>query len=156
YAPLALGPGTPNTVYFGTDHLYRSPDRGLTNTPVSQSPFACCDGSGRNFRVSAIGVSPQDDNVRIVGLTNGKVFATTTGANPMTDVTGPWAAKFVSRVIIDPNNSNTAYVALDGFGFAAHVWKTTNLAGGAATWVAASNGLPDVPVNAFAVDPFSS
>ena len=30
YAPMALGPGTPNTVYFGTDRLYRSVDRGDT------------------------------------------------------------------------------------------------------------------------------
>src|SRR5207249_4269804 len=36
YPPMALGPGTPNTVYFGTDKLYRSTDRGDTMTVVSQ------------------------------------------------------------------------------------------------------------------------
>lgn len=156
YAPIALGPGIPNTVYFGTDHLYRSPDRGATMTAVSQSPLACCDASNLNFRVSAIGISPQDDNVRIVGLTNGKVFATTTGANPMTDVSIAGVTKFVARAVIDPNNSNTAYVTLDGYGIPTHVWKTANLAGGSATWAGASNGLPDVPVNAFAVDTLNS
>ncbi|HEX4603514.1 MAG TPA: hypothetical protein VH724_05925, partial [Candidatus Angelobacter sp.] len=155
YAPLALGPGNPNTLYFGTDHLYRSTDRGATMTMVSQPNFGCCDTQGRNFRVSAIGISQQNDNVRIVGLNNGKVFATTTGANPMVDVTGAWAAKFIGRAVIDPTNSNTAYVTLDGYGTVSHVWKTTNLAGGSATWLPASNGLPDVPVNAFAVDPLS-
>ncbi|MBZ5506797.1 MAG: Ig-like domain repeat protein [Acidobacteriia bacterium] len=156
YAPLALGPGNPNTLYFGTDHLYRSADRGATMPAVSQANFGCCDTQGRNFRVSAIGVSAQNDNVRIVGLTNGKAFATTTGANPMTDVTGPWTAKFIARAVIDPNNSNTAYVTLDGYGTASHVWKTTNLAAGAGSWAASSTGLPDVPVNAFAVDPLNS
>lgn len=158
YAPLALGPGTPNTVYFGTDHLYRSLDTGTTNTPVSQSPFPGTDPAGGNPRVSAIGISPQDDNVRLVGLTTGHVFATTTGANPMTDVTGGWAAKFIARAVIDPNNKTTAYVTLDGYGTPNHVWKTTNLTGEppTATWTAVSSGLPDVPVNAFAIDPADS
>jgi hypothetical protein len=156
YAPLALGPGNPNTLYFGTDHLYRSADRGNTMAAVSQANFGCCDTQGRNFRVSAIGVSAQNDNVRIVGLTNGKAFATTTGANPMTDVTGGWTAKFIARAVIDPNNSNTAYITLDGYGTPSHVWKTTNLAAGSGSWAASSTGLPDVPVNAFAVDPLNS
>jgi len=158
YAPLALGPGNPNTLYFGTDHLYRSADRGATMAVVSQANFGCCDTQGRNFRVSAIGVSPQDDNVRLVGLTNGKVFATTTGANPMTDVTGAWTAKFIARVTVDPNVKTTAYVTLDGYGTASHIWKTTNLNGvpPAPTWTSASSGLPDVPVNAFAIDPADS
>src|SRR5207237_9465393 len=39
YAPLAKGPGTPNTVYYGTDRLYRSADAGLNNTVVSQNPI---------------------------------------------------------------------------------------------------------------------
>ncbi|HZS28168.1 MAG TPA: Ig-like domain repeat protein [Candidatus Angelobacter sp.] len=161
YAPLTLGPGIPNTFYFGTDHLYRSVDSGTTMTPVSQT-FGCCEpNSANNFRVSAIGISPQDDNVRLLGLTSGKVFATTAGANPMTDITGPWSPKFVARTVVDPNSKTTAYVALDGYGTRAapvsHIWKTTNLTNEppTATWIDASNGLPDVPVNAFAVDPFN-
>ncbi|HET9281541.1 MAG TPA: Ig-like domain repeat protein [Candidatus Angelobacter sp.] len=162
YAPLTLGPGTPNnTLYFGTDHLYRSVDSGTTMTPASQT-FGCCEPNNtNNFRVSAIGISPQDDNVRLLGLTSGKVFATTAGANPMTDVTGPWSPEFVARTVVDPNSKTTAYVTLDGYGTTAapvsHIWKTTNLINEppTATWTNASNGLPDVPVNAFAIDPFN-
>ena len=121
YAPLALGPGSPNTVYFGTDHLYRSIDRGLNNTPVSQVLVPAV-GLNPAVPISSIGVSPQNDNVRIVGLANGQVFATTTGSTTLSNVTGGWAAKFVARTVIDPNNSNTAYVTLDGYGTAAHVW----------------------------------
>ncbi|MGE5324588.1 MAG: Ig-like domain repeat protein, partial [Actinomycetota bacterium] len=153
YAPMALGPGTPNTLYFGTDNLYRSPDQGVTMVSVSQAPLACCTQSGLNVPVSSIGISPQDDNVRIVGLVNGKVFATTTGANPIPEVTGPWGAHFVARAVIDPTNSNTAYITLDGYGFLSHVWKTTDLNAATPTWTAASGSLPDVPVNAFIIDP---
>ena len=153
YAPMALGPGTPNTLYFGTDHLYRSPDQGVTMTPVSQAPFAINPATGTPAQVSSIGISPQDDNVRIVGLVDGQVFATTTGANPMPEVTGPWGAHYVARAVIDPTNSSTAYVSLDGYGFPNHVWKTTNLNAATPTWTAASGGLQDVPVNSFVVDP---
>jgi hypothetical protein len=162
YPPITLGPGNPNTFYFGTDHLYRSPDRGTTMTAVSQV-FACCEpNTTTNFPVSAIGISPQDDNVRLAGLTNGQVFATTAGANPMTDVTGGWVRKFVSRAVIDPNNKATAYITLDGYGPPgapmSHIFKTTGLAGEPPNliWANSSNGLPDVPVNAFAVDPLNS
>lgn len=153
YAPMALGPGTPNTLYFGTDHLYRSDDQGVTMTPVSQAPFGINPATGAPAPVSSIGISPQDDNVRVVGLTDGQVFATSTGANPMLEVTGPWGPHYVARAVIDPKNSNTAYITLDGYGFADHVWKTTNLDAAPPTWTAASGGLPDVPVNSFAVDP---
>jgi hypothetical protein len=153
YAPMALGPGNPNTLYFGTDRLYRSTNQGTTMTVVSQAPLV----SG--VYISAIGISPQNDNVRIVGLANGRVYATTAGSTTLTNVTGTIPAKYVARAVIDPNNQNTAYVTLAAyFGNAtAHVYKTTNLNSATPTWTALGGGqIPDVPVNAFAVDPADS
>jgi MBG domain-containing protein/Big-like domain-containing protein len=152
YAPMALGPGTPNTLYFGTDRLYRSADTGTSMTLVSQGPFQA------GVAVSAIGISPQNDNVRIVGLRNGAIFATTTGANPLVNVrSASMPAKYVSRAVIDPNNSNTAYVTFSGFGIAGQqIWKTTNLNAAPPTWTIAAAGLPDVPFNGFVIDPLNS
>src|SRR5207253_798668 len=132
---------------------HRSADTGTTNPVVSQV-FA--------VSISAIGISPQNDMVRLVGLTNGGVFATTTGTNPLIDVTGPIPASYIARAVIDPNNANTAYVTLDGYGLPAgqHVWKTTNLNAPPPTWAPAggsgTSAIPDVPVNAFVVDPLNS
>ena len=108
--------------------------------------------------VSSIGISPQNDNVRIVGLRNGGIFATTTGANPLANVrSAAMPAKYVSRAVIDPNNSNTAYVAFSGFGIAGQqIWKTTNLNANPPTWTIAAAGLPDVPFNGFVIDPLNS
>ena len=152
YAPMTLGPGTPNTLYFGTDRLYRSVNRGSTMTLVSQGPFQA------GVAVSAIGISPQNDNVRIVGLRNGGIFATTTGANPLLNVrSASMPAKYVSRAVIDPNNPNPAYVAFSGFGIAGQqIWKTTNLNANPPTWTNAAAGLPDVPFNGFVIDPLNS
>lgn len=75
------------------------------------------------------------------------------------DVTGGWAAgRYIARTVIDPTSKTTAYVTLDGFtgGTSAgdsRVWKTTNLGAASPTWVSKGPGLPDIPVNAFAIDP---
>ena len=154
YAPLVGGPNAPgsqgNTLYFGSSRLYRSADRGVTMTDVSGVL------PGSNTRISAIAIAPQNDDVRLVGTTNGTVFlSTTAGATTMANVTGPWLTRYVGRVAIDPTNANVAYVCLNGFGLAAgqHIWKTTNLLSGTPTWSQAGGGVPDVPVNAFVVDP---
>jgi hypothetical protein len=156
YAPMDLGPslipGQPNTIYFGTDRLYRSVDRGDTMTLASQAPLV------PGALVSTIWVSKTDDNARMVGLTNGRVFATRSGLPTLTEVTPTGApVRAVGRVFIDPTNSSVAYITYGGQGIPAnqHIWKTTNLSDVAATttWTAIGNGIPDVPVNAFEVDP---
>jgi hypothetical protein len=148
YAPMTLGPGTPNTVYYGTDRIYRSANGGTSMSVVSQAFTS-------GVAVSAIGISPQNDAVRIVGLEDGKVFKTTTGATTLTNVTPFGNTKYVARAVIDPNNQNTAYVTISGF-FGAdngqHVYKTTNLNATTPTWTVAGVGIPDVPVNGFIVD----
>jgi hypothetical protein len=156
YAPMALGPGNPNTVYFGTNKLYRSTDKGDSMTIVSQA-FPS--------NVSAIGISRASDDIRIVGLNDGKVFATITGGATlaaMTDVTGTgMPAKYLARAVIDPNHANTAYVVFNGNAILGkHVWRTTNLNAtgtGTVIWTAIDgSGIPDVSVNAFVVDPAKS
>ena len=156
YAPLAQGPGNPNTFYYGSDRLYRSINKGVNNTVVSQAPLVAGQAIG------SIAISPQDDNYRLVGLTNGALFYTATGSSTMTvldptGVSGVIPDRFVGRVLFDPSNKNTAYVGLGGYmgsstAANSHVWKITNLD---TTPVIASinTGLPDVPVNAIAVDP---
>ncbi len=147
YAPMVHGPGNPSTLYFGTTRLYRSTDTGTTMTDVSGVLPA---------RISAIAISPQNDDIRLVGTTAGTIFlSTTAGATSMANVTGPIPPRYVGRVAIDPSNANVAYVTLNGFGLAAgqHVWKTSNLLSGTPTWTVAGAGVPDVPVNTFAIDP---
>src|SRR5258708_24125379 len=81
--------------------------------------------------VSAIGVSPQDDNYRMFGRADGSIFYTTTGANPMTALAGI-PPKFVARAKFDPSNKNTAYITIGSYfgGTSAAqspVWKITRL-----------------------------
>lgn len=148
YAPLEQGPGNPNTIYYGSDRLYRSADTGLNHTVVSQNPIV----SG--VSISAIGISPQDDNVRVVGLSNGGLWGTTTGSSTLTDLdpANTIPNNGVARVVIDPLNAEIAYVTLSAFGVV-NVWRTANLSAATPTWASAASGLPSVPVNSLIVDP---
>ena len=166
YAPMEMGPGNPQTLYFGTDRLYRSANRGDTMTLASQSPLVPVSAT-QGVVITAVGISPQDDNVRIVGLRNGQVFATTTGSATLADVTGANfpapnpadpARKSIGRAVVDPNNRFTAYVTFTSFGVpdGQHIFKTTNLNDPSPTWAPAGNGIPDVPVSALVIDPQDS
>lgn len=168
YAPMVLGPGNPNTWYYGSDKLYRSMDRADTAQEVSQLFEQTTAGTlPAGTPVSSIGISPQDDNYRIVGLNSGKIFATNNGAPTMLQIAGPGATNGptntpatentgappsgatigANRIIIDPNNKNVAYVAYGGYGTPAapiaHFWKITNLQNlpaGSVTMTPMSNG----------------
>lgn len=157
YAPMVGGPSvagsTGNTLYFGTNKLYRSTDQGTTMTSVGTA--------GLSARISAIAIAQQDDNIRLVGTSGGAVLLQTApGATTLTTVTGAIgpSARYVGRTAIDPIDANKAYVCLNGFGLTGgqHVWKTTNLLSGSPTWVASGNGIPDTPVNAFVIDPLNT
>jgi hypothetical protein len=158
YAPIALGPGTPNTVYFGTDTLYRSADKGTTMSPISQTPIEPITGGTGGVPISAIGISPTSDNIRVVGLNDGTIWATTTGSSTLVEIDGgklPLA--YVCRVVLDPSDSNTAYVTFNGYGLTAkpgqQIWVTHNLSALTPSWTPAGKGIPSISVNGFVIDP---
>ncbi len=149
YAPLEQGPGNPNTVYFGSDRLYRSADQGVTHTQVSQA---------FGVEITAIGISPQNDNVRIIGhsRTLAQISGTTTGSTTFTDFDplNQVPNGYVARAAIDPKNPDRAYVALANFGINT-VYRTNNLSAPQPTWTSVSNGLPQVAASAFVIDPIN-
>lgn len=163
YAPFELGPigtvgATGQPVYWGADALYRSINQAQTFVLASQQPIV----SG--VPITSLAIAPSDDNYRVVGLNNGTVWNTATGALTLVNVTptGMTGTRSVGKVIFDPNNKETAFVAyggqfaLSGIPLVNHIFKTTNFSNATPTWTAVANGIPDVPVNALAIDPANS
>jgi len=165
YAPIALGPpgaGGSDSVYFGTDTLYRSSDRGTTMPAVSQAPIEPIPGGSGGIPISAIGISPLGDNIRVVGLDDGTVWGTTTTLSPLRQIDGgQLPAVYICRVVMDPVDLNTAYIAFNGYGLTnpgQQIWVTHNLVGAllantAPTWIPAGNGIPSISVNGLVIDP---
>jgi hypothetical protein len=168
YAPMALGPGTPNTLYFGTDTLYRSDDRGNTMFPVSHAPIEISKVTGR-VPISAIGISPMNDNIRVVGLNSGSVYATVTGRSALVNISpfGGQIPIYITRVVMDPMNPDVVYICYNGYLLTGQlnvftVLELTNLSAA----VANPNNANYVPigpptsfatsVNGFVVDPLNT
>jgi photosystem II stability/assembly factor-like uncharacterized protein len=153
YAPLVLGPGSPNTVYYGTDRLYRSIDNGANHTVVSQAPITV------GVPISAITIAANNDNVRFVGLLDGGLFRVTDGSTTLVNVDSGNTIPnlYIGRLLINPDNNDIAYVALAGFPTAGqNIWKTTNFLSASPTWTASGSGIPSIPVNALTFDPDDS
>ena len=95
--------------------------------------------------------------MRIIGLNSGGLYGTSTGSSALVNLDAGNVIPSVSiaRTIIDPNSQTTAYVTLSAFGVN-NVWKTTNLNAASPTWISASSGIPQIPVDAIIVDPSNS
>ncbi len=171
YAPIALGPPSPNgadTIYFGTDTLYRSSNQGTTMPPVSQTPIEPIPGGTGGVPISAIGISPLSDDIRVVGLDDGTVWGIINKrlVSPFTFIQidgGQLPAVYICRVVMDPVDENTAYIAFNGYGLTnpgQQIWVTHNLvvallAKTVPTWIPAGNGIPSISVNGLVIDPLN-
>ena len=143
--PVLIDPVNPQVLYTGTTKLYRSANGGnswgATSTPI--------DALSPMNNVSAIAVAPTSTSTIYVGLGNHGVYRSVTAGSKWVNATGTLPALWVSDILVHPDSSTVAYVALSGYG-ASHVWKTTNIG---STWTDISSNLPDVPVNSIVMDP---
>ncbi len=155
YPPLVEAPSAPHVLYFGTNRLYRTSNKGDAWTPVSP----VLGGTGTFFPdinrtnvITAIAVAPSNGNRIYVGYYDGQLFATDGACT----TPGCWRAAsaglpgtVVTRIAVDPGNADVAYATFSGFGGGPHLFKTTN---GGGSWAPASNGLPAIPANTISVE----
>jgi photosystem II stability/assembly factor-like uncharacterized protein len=154
-APFILDPNNPNRLLAGGRRLWRS------NNVKAAVPSWSQVKSDHGDNVSAIAVAPGASDVVWVGHNDGKVFVSTNGtaATPtwiVADDNGtrnPLPNRYVARILVDPTQSNTAYVALGGFS-GDNLWRTTDRGN---TWSNITGtgvtGLPDVPIYGIARHP---
>ena len=151
-APAVQDRIAPYPLYYGGTQLYRSFDRGSSwdvVSPVLATGFTDEIGPGKNV-ITAIAAH---QSKIYVGYYGGEVFVS---KNPCVSE-GCWEnvgeglpAAPVTDIVIDPTNTDVAYLAYSGFGSGPRIWKTGNAG---ENWVAASVGLPaDVPANALAIE----
>jgi len=165
-SPLFLSPHNSNIIYFGGNHLFKSPDRGETWSIISpdlsySDPETTDPESGGLTRdvtsaethatLITIAESPIVRGLIWAGTDDGRVHVTRDDGRTWTDVRpnfpevprGLWA----SRVEASNFNEGTAYVSFDGHrsdNFRPWVFKTTDFG---QTWTSVSGNLPsDQPI----------
>ena len=164
-APLVLDSQAPATLYTGRTRVYRSENAGVSWTAVSpdltagaawadpHTPSTRAHALGPiRLAISALAVSPVDRDVLWAGTDSGRLWVSETRGATWTEVSPPGVAAWVTDIEPDPVDARRACVALNGNRTgdrAPHVRETGDLG---QTWVDRAGDLPQVPVNALAVD----
>ncbi len=146
--PFILHPQDPSILYYGSNKLYRSDDRAVSWTAIS--PDLTGNPAQQNLTygtITAISVSPLDDQIIYVGTDVGLVQLSTDGGNTWNVVSDALPDRWVTSITADPEDSQTAYVTFSGFRYGAdigHVFKTEN---GGMDWTDLTGNFPDIPIN---------
>ena len=158
YAPIVEAAAAPHNLYFGSNRLYRSGDKGSNWTavsPVLGGTSPVFPDIGVSNVITAIAVAPSNGNRVYIGYYDGQMFVTNSacttpacwtaiGGKPKGLPSAP-----ITRIAVDPNNADVAYATYSGFGTGPHLFKTTNAG---SSWAAANSGLPAIPTNTVTVE----
>jgi photosystem II stability/assembly factor-like uncharacterized protein len=152
YVPYTLDENNPSRLYLGSYRVYRTTNGGSSWSAVSG------DLTNGTHTITSIRVAKNNSNYVCAGTFGGLIhLSTNVGANWSSITPGTFPERPISDIAFDPNDESTIYAAFQGFAtlgqqdHLGHIWKTTNAG---ATWTNVSGDLPDIPVNALAVNPF--
>ncbi len=149
--PFVLDAQNPKKLYAGTNYLYRSTNGASSWTKIS--PLLTYNLGGFFSTLSTIDVAPTDSMVVYAGTGDGRLWVTTDGGTGWTDIASGLPLRWVSRVTVDHDSANIAYVTLSGFreyDNQGHIYRTTDYG---ASWTDIGTTLPDIPLNDVLVDP---
>jgi hypothetical protein len=156
-APFVMDPNQPQVLLGGGASLWR-----CANARATTPTWSAIRSPGSDH-ISAIAIARGNSDIIWVAQNDGVIAKTTNGtaASPTwtpvsgTGTSSPIPKRYVTRILIDPDNANVVYVTLGGF-TSNNVWKTVNAG---ATWVSITGTnasvLPQVPVRAIAREPGS-
>jgi photosystem II stability/assembly factor-like uncharacterized protein len=170
FTPIAFGARAPYPLYFATQKLLRSLDRGEHWQEISPQlshrdpQFKDCDGDLQPAAARSCGVgvifsiapAPQDNDEIWIGTDDGLVQLTRDGGKSWREVTPPGVTAWskISRIDVSALAPGTAYVAVDNHRqdeYAPHAWRTRDYG---VTWTDISAGLPTHSfVNVVRADP---
>lgn len=152
--PLVADPQVPSLIYTGTQHVFQSTDFGSSWFSISPE-LTSIDTTGTLLygTITFIDVSPIDSEIIYAGTDDGKVWNTINGGNTWNQINSGLPLRWVTCVMTDPFDQNTAYVTFSGYRFhdpMSHVYKTTD---NGQTWTDIGSNLPDIPCNNIIADP---
>jgi len=157
--PVIVSPHNPSVIYYGSQYMMKSTDRGVTWQVISEDLTRNNkDHQGKggfpisNEQITAesynnlfnIEESPITEGVIWVGSDDGLVHLTKDGGQTWTNVTPKGLKETIINVVEpSPHDPATAYFAAAGYklnDFTPQIYKTTNYG---ATWEKIVNGIPN-------------
>jgi photosystem II stability/assembly factor-like uncharacterized protein len=156
--PVIVSPHDPQVIYYGSQYVMKSTDRGVTWKVISEDLTRNDkehQGKGgepiSNEQITAesynnlfnIEESPIQEGVIWVGSDDGLVHVTQDGGETWTNVTPKGLKESIINVVEpSPHDPATAYIAVAGYklnDFTPHIYKTNDYG---ASWVKIVNGIP--------------
>ncbi|GAA0721684.1 exo-alpha-sialidase [Aquimarina litoralis] len=153
--PVILSPFNPEIVFYGSNRLYKSENRALSWSSISDD---LTDGEHPSGSLSfgtltAIAASYLNVNTIYTGSDDGNVNVTFNGGTTWQNISSGLPDRYVTSLAIHPQDDQTIYVTLSGYGeldYSPHVFKSNN---GGQTWEDISANLPSIPVNDIIIIP---
>ncbi len=153
--PFILSPHSRDILYYGTNRLYRSFDRGDNWTAISADLTSDREQGNVPFgTITSIAESPKKFGVIYAGTDEGKVWGTRDGGASWSDLSKGLAKdKWVTRVVASAFDEAAVYVSQNGYrddDFAPYLFRSADYG---ATWESLAAGLPAEPINVVREDP---
>ncbi|MFC2167342.1 WD40/YVTN/BNR-like repeat-containing protein, partial [Acidobacteriota bacterium] len=159
-APILISPHNPKVIYFGTNKLLRSDNRGdtwvevssdlSTNDPKKLTTGKGGDGNIQYCTITTIDESPLVPGLLWVGTDDGNVHISKDGGGNWTQLNSRISGNpgyWVSRVTASNHDPGTAYVSYTGYrrdDFRPFIYKTTDYG---QTWASIAANLSNEPIN---------
>ena len=156
-APIHLSPHDPDTVYFGTQYLYRSRDRGTTWERLT-GDLSYADktrlGDIPHQLVITISESPKKKGLIYTGTDDGRLYVSIDDGKEFRELTANLPKKqWIGTVAASRHDEATVYVAQQGRydeDFAVRLYKSTDYG---RTFKSIAGNLPGGPINMIREDP---
>jgi PKD repeat protein/photosystem II stability/assembly factor-like uncharacterized protein len=132
--PYVIDPNVPSTLYAGYAEVWKSTDRGLNWTAISNF------GSSNNLNYLAVAKS--NSNFIYAGRSSA-LFRSSNGGTSWSNITPP-VTSAIKYIVIDPLDENRIWVSLSGFSAGQKVYYSSD---GGQNWQNISGNLPNLPVN---------
>ncbi|MHC5028566.1 MAG: WD40/YVTN/BNR-like repeat-containing protein, partial [Planctomycetota bacterium] len=156
-APIEISPHDPDTVYFGTQYLYRTRDRGATwermTDDMSYGDPARI-GDIPHQLVITISESPVKQGLIYTGTDDGRLWVSIDDGEEFRELTaGLPKLQWIAKVLASQHDEATVYVAQQGRydeDFAVRLYKSTDYGG---SFTSIAGNIPGGPINMIREDP---
>ncbi len=153
--PILLSNFNQDILYYGSNKLHRSFDKGKTFTSISPDLTKGKRNGDVPFgTLTCIAESPLTFNYLAAGADDGSIHISTNGGPNWKNIgNGLPPNKYISRIIFSAHDTATIYTTLSGYRddeFAPYVYRSNDLGN---TWTKIFNGLPMGAVNSIVEDP---